>query len=112
MNLKQEEMMLNATDQTFKEIVQNTDKPVVIDFWAPWCGPCRMLAPVFEEVGQALSTKATFIKVNVDEANQVSSAFNVTSIPALVIVKDGSIVARLAGVQRADALTKWVESNI
>lgn len=104
--------MLNANDQTFDDIVKNSDKPVLVDFWAEWCGPCRMLGPVFEEVSGILGDKVTFVKVNVDEAGSTATAYNISSIPALVLFKNGEVKAMTLGYHRTDALTKWVESNI
>ena len=79
--------------------------PVLIDFWAPWCGPCRMQGPILEEVARAIGAKAVVAKVNVDEEPLLANQFGVQSIPTLVILKDGRIHQRMVGVQPAHVLT-------
>ena len=84
----------------------------VIDFFATWCGPCRMMAPIFESVGQKMSGKANFVKVDVDESEDLARKFGVMSIPTMVILKDGNLVAKRVGLMQADALEQWVNENL
>ncbi|MHB2169093.1 thioredoxin TrxC [Alsobacter sp. R-9] len=82
--------------------------PLIVDFWAPWCGPCRAMAPVFERAARELEPMARFVRVNVDENPEAASAYGVRGIPALFALKDGQVVAQHAGVADATLLTGWV----
>ena len=84
-------------------------QPVLIDFWAPWCGPCRMQGPILDEVARTVGAKAIVAKVNVDEEPMLASQFGVQSIPTLVILKDGRIQQRFVGVQPAHVLTNALQ---
>ena len=89
---------INVNKSNFNEVVMNSDKPVLIDFWAPWCGPCRMVGPSLEEIA-AERDDITVVKVNVDEENELAMQFQVMSIPMLVVVKNGQIVNRAVGAR-------------
>ena len=89
----------HITNQNFKEEVLQSDLPVLVDFWAPWCGPCRMLAPVLEELEGELSGKVKVAKVNVDEEMDLAAQFQVASIPTLILFRNGQAVQRTVGVQ-------------
>ena len=89
---------INVNKANFNEVVMNSDKPVLIDFWAPWCGPCRMVGPILEEIA-AKRDDITVVKVNIDEENELAMQFQVMSIPMLVVVKDGQIVNRAVGAR-------------
>ena len=92
-----ERMVLNITDQNFK--AETSNGVVLVDFWAPWCGPCRMQGPILEELDKELAGKATIVKVDVD-SNQVAPAqYGVMSIPTLIVLKDGQLVEKMVGVQ-------------
>ena len=89
----------HITTQNFKEEVLQSDLPVLVDFWAPWCGPCRMLAPVLEELDGDLAGKVKVAKVNVDEEMELAAQFQVASIPTLILFQGGQAVRRTVGVQ-------------
>lgn len=88
----------------------NTDLPVIVDFWAGWCGPCRAMAPVFERAAQALEPRARFVKVDVDANPDLAREFGVQDIPALFAVRAGQVTARQSGVADLDTLRRWVEA--
>lgn len=90
--------VLTLSRSNFNKVVLNTDKPVLIDFWAAWCGPCRMQGPIIEEVSEELGDAAVVAKLNVDENPELAAQFSVMSIPTLAFVKDGKIVGQRVGV--------------
>lgn len=91
--------ILEITKENFEREVMQANKPVLIDFWAPWCGPCRMMAPILEEVAENIGEQAIIGKVNVDEQPDLANQFEIMSIPTLVIIKQGKVVNTLVGVQ-------------
>ena len=90
---------LKITRENFENEVMKSDIPVLIDFWAPWCGPCRMMGPILEQLAEEYEGKAKVGKVNVDEEGELSQAFGVMSIPTIVLVKDGKIVKQAVGAR-------------
>lgn len=92
-------MELTFTKNNFEELVLNADKPVLVDFWAPWCMPCRMLAPTIEEIAEDAKGKAYVGKVNVDEEAELAIKYGVRSIPTLLFFEKGQLVNRMVGVQ-------------
>jgi len=103
---------LSVNAAGFQAQISKSDVPVVVDFWAPWCGPCKMMAPGFAQVSQAMGTRARFIKVNTDEEQQLGAQFNIRSIPTLAIFKSGREVTRIAGALPAGDLQRWVEQGL
>ena len=85
------------TKDNFEKEIINSELPVLLDFWAPWCGPCRMIAPVIAQVAEKYAGKAKVGKVNVDEENDLAAAFGIVSIPTLVVLKGGKVVSRATG---------------
>lgn len=95
--------VINITRNNFQNEIINSDKPVLLDFWAPWCGPCRMVGPILEEIaGERSDIKIG--KINVDEQPELASQFRVMSIPTLIVIKDGKIVNQSMGVKPKNAI--------
>ena len=90
--------VLHVTKQNFSEEVMNSDKPVLLDFWAPWCGPCRMVGPILDEIG-AERSDIKVCKVNVDEEVELAATFRVASIPTLLVIKNGKVVNQSIGAR-------------
>jgi thioredoxin 1 len=95
---------MNITKENFEAEVMNSNKPVLIDFWAPWCGPCRMLSPTISEIAEEYGDKVKVCKVNVDEQGELASTFGVMSIPTLVVIKEGKVVNSVTGVRPKDQI--------
>ncbi|MEH6944356.1 thioredoxin [Bacillus sp. JJ722] len=101
--------IVNATDQTFTN--ETSQGLVLADFWAPWCGPCKMIAPVLEELDGELSDAVKIVKVDVDENQETAGKFGVMSIPTLILLKDGEIVDKVVGFQPKEALAELVKKH-
>ena len=101
-----------ATDANFKEEVLNHSKPVLVDFWAEWCGPCKMIGPVLEELSTELDNKIKIVKVNVDENNQTAVKFSIRSIPTLMMIKDGEVKAQHIGAASKSQIKEFINQNI
>ncbi len=99
---------INITKQNFEEEVMNSDKPVLLDFWAGWCGPCNMLSPIIDEVASEVDSKVKVGKVNIDEESELANQFKVMSIPTLALIKDGKVVEKKVGVQPKQAIISMV----
>lgn len=102
-------MELEFTDQNFEQEVLKNKESVLIDFWAPWCGPCQMMGPVIEELAKEFEGKVKIGKCNVDENGKTSEKFSIMSIPSIKIFKDGKIVKEFTGVQTKDTLKSALE---
>lgn len=101
-----------VTDATFDAEVKNSDIPVVVDFWAEWCGPCKQIGPSLEELAKELEGKVKIAKVDVDQNPNAAAAMGVRGIPALFIFKDGQVVSNRAGAAPKAALQAWINDSI
>lgn len=105
-------MALEITDSSFQEVVMQSDKPVLVDFWAVWCGPCRMLGPIIEEVAAEFDGKAVVGKVDVDNNQQVSAQFGIRNIPTVLIFKNGEVVDKIVGVASKEAIAAKLNAQM
>lgn len=96
----------------FMKIIDGEKLPIVIDFWASWCGPCQMLGPVYEEVSEELKTKAVLAKVNVEESGELAQAFEVRGIPTMVVIKEKKVIGRFSGYMPKEALKAKINEII
>ena len=90
--------VIDLTDETFDDIVHNAGVPVLIDFWAPWCGPCKMMGPIIEEIANDYSQKAKICTINTDEARESAMEFSINAIPTLILFKDGHVHKKWVGL--------------
>lgn len=105
-------MALEITDSSFQEVVLQSDKPVLVDFWAPWCGPCRMLSPVIEQLHNEFEGKAVIGKVNVDDNQQTAVEYGIRSIPTLLFFKNGELVDKLTGVFPKEVIAEKLSAHL
>ena len=105
-------MALEFTDANFKELVLDSDKPVLVDFWAEWCGPCKMIGPLVEELANEFEGKAIIGKVDVDTNPEVSAKFGIRSIPTLLVFKGGEIVDKQVGAVPKSVLSEKIEAQL
>lgn len=100
------------TDHSFPKFIGNNDLPVVVDFWADWCGPCKSMAPAFAEAAKSLKPKAILAKLNTETAQAVAANFAIRSIPTMILFKSGREIARQSGAMSAAQITSWVNSHV
>jgi len=102
----------DADDGSFAEVVDHAEIPVLVDLWAPWCGPCRMVSPVLEQLARRYAGRLKLVKVNVDEAPEVARRFAVQAVPTLLVTDRGQVIARQAGAAPEPALRQWLEQAL
>jgi thioredoxin 1 len=101
-----------VTDNSFDADVLKSDLPVLVDFWAEWCGPCKMVAPILEEIGKDYAGKLVVAKINVDENTNVPAKHGIRGIPTMILFKNGAVVAQKVGAAAKSQLTAWIDSQI
>ncbi|MCL4390758.1 MAG: thioredoxin [Candidatus Micrarchaeaceae archaeon] len=104
--------IIDVTDETFENEVLKSDMPVIIDVWAPWCGPCRMYSPIIEETAKEYEGKIKFAKVNADDNQHIDEKFNIMSIPTTLLIEKGKLKAASVGAVPKNVLKKWIEENL
>jgi thioredoxin 1 len=105
-------MTIEINDASFKSEVTDSPIPVLVDFWAPWCGPCKMIAPVLEEIANEYDGKVKVVKINIDENQTTPSNYGVRSIPTLILFKDGHEVEKIIGAQSKENLKQLVDKSL
>ena len=104
--------ILELNTSNFKTTIESGDTPIVVDFWAPWCGPCKTIAPLLAEIATELTGKARIAKVNVDESPEIASQYGVRGIPTLILFKDGQIKGQLVGVSPKANIVALIQKNV
>ncbi len=104
--------IVHVSDQSFEQEVINSDVPVLIDYWAEWCGPCKMIAPIIEEIAAEYGEKIKIAKFNIDENPETPPKYNIRGIPTLMLFKDGNVEATKVGAVSKSQLAEFIESNI
>jgi thioredoxin 1 len=101
----------DVTESTFENLVLGSDKPVLVDFWAPWCGPCRMLSPVVEKVSRDMGDRIRFLKMNTDENPSTAGKYGISGIPALLLYKGGEVVDRIVGFVPEQQVRQFLDKH-
>ncbi|MDP4000833.1 MAG: thioredoxin [bacterium] len=105
-------MEVTLTDQNFDQEVLQSDKPVLVDFWAEWCGPCKMVSPIISQIAEEMKDKIKVGKLNVDKQSQTAQKYNVSSIPTMKIFKDGKVINEIIGAAAKNAIEKKIIASI
>jgi thioredoxin 2 len=104
--------MVDAGDDDFAEVADAARIPVLVDLWAPWCGPCRMVSPALEQLARGMAGRVKLVKVNVDDSPKLAERFSVQGIPTLLLMRGGTVVARQTGAAPEPALRRWLEQGL
>jgi len=104
--------IVHTNDSNFEADVLNSDKPALVDFWAEWCGPCKMIAPILNEAADEYVDKMSVVKLNVDESPNTAQKFGIRSIPTLMLFKDGAVQAQKLGAMSKSQLTEFLDTNL
>ena len=104
--------VVELTDSSFDETVHNSDSPVLVDFWAPWCGPCKMMTPILEEIAEEYSDKARICKLNTDDARDSAMEFGISAIPTTILFKDGQIQKKWVGLTSKKDISAAIDELI
>ena len=105
-------MLLHINEDTFDKEVLKSDKPVLVDFFATWCGPCKMLTPIFESLSNEMSDKVDFGKIDIDRSLEVAQEFNIVSVPTMIIFKNGKMVEKMVGFSPKEQLKSKIQAHI
>ena len=103
--------IINLTNESFEKAVSSTEKPALVDFWAPWCGPCKSIAPILEELSSEMEDKVQIFKVNVDDNSDIAGKYNIRAIPTLLLFKGGEVVDQIVGLASKDSLKQKIEAQ-
>lgn len=106
------EFVRDVTDQDFEQEVLQSEQPVLVDFWAAWCAPCRMIAPTVAQVAQDYSGRAKVVKLNVDDNRETSARFNIRGIPTLLLFKDGEVKDQIVGATSKDQISRLIDAQL
>ncbi len=104
--------VIELTDATFDKTVHNSDLPVLVDFWAPWCGPCKMMVPIVEEIAEEYADKAIICKLNTDDARDSAMEFGISAIPTLILFKDGQVQQKWVGLKSKKDLAAAIDEQL
>ena len=104
--------VIELTDATFDEVIHNSDVPVLVDFWAPWCGPCKMMAPILEEIADDYAGKTKICKLNTDEARDSAMEFGINAIPTVILFKDGQVQKKWVGLSSKKDLVAAIDEML
>jgi thioredoxin 1 len=104
--------IVHTNDSDFEADVINSDKPALVDFWAEWCGPCKMIAPLLSEAAEEYADKMSVVKLNVDQSPNIAQKFGIRSIPTLILFKDGAVQAQKLGAMSKSQLTEFLDTNL
>lgn len=102
--------ILHVTDSNFLTHISNSHVPVLVDFWAPWCGPCKMMEPILEDLSKMLGEKGKIFKLDVDQNPEKASEFGIRSIPTLILFKNGKVIETKVGLHQKEALLHWIQN--